>query len=233
MATVQVEELLEGKRKKLDIVNLVNYDTWKELLMELVEKEKLDPWDIDIVKVVDSYIAAVKELKIMDLRIPANIILAASILLRLKSEMLTFGVVEEPVEEAEAPGRSPPLVDDLSLRLRPPMKRKLTLDELISALDEAMKIKEERMLAEKEKPFEVPIYVKNSNIEEEMEILYKEMGRHADKEKLLTFSHLMEMVDGRDALLELFIPMIFLANKQRIALAQEKFFGEIIIRILG
>ena len=85
-----MEEILPAGQKKLDLVSFVNYDTWKELLIELVEKQQLDPWNIDITELVNSYINAVKALKVMDLRIPANIILAASILLRMKSSMLTF-----------------------------------------------------------------------------------------------------------------------------------------------
>ena len=232
MATVQVEEVLKGTQKKLDIVNFVNYDTWKDLLIELVEKEKLDPWNIDIVEVVDSYISAVKELRVMDLRVPANIILAASILLRLKSNMLSFGVDADVMEEdAAVEGRNPPLVDDLALRLRPPVKRRMTLDELISALDEAMKITEARGERKKQRALEVPIYVKEVNIEEDMERVYGHISKHADKEKMTTFSHLMGAVKTDDFIMGLFIPMLFLANKGRIILLQERFFQEIIIKL--
>lgn len=231
MATVQVEEVLKGTQKKLDIVNFVNYDTWKDLLIELVEKEKLDPWNIDIVEVVERYISAVKELKVMDLRVPANIILAASILLRLKSNMLSFGVDEEETEEGQIEGRTPPLVQELALRLRPPVKRRLTLGELIEALDEAMKITEVRSARLKSEPLDVPIFVKEVNIEEDMENVYRHIERHADKERMTTLSYLLGAVKIDDVLLGLFIPMLFLANKGRITLMQERFFQEIIIKL--
>ncbi len=231
MATVEVEEVLEGVQKKLDIVTFVNYDTWKDLLVELVEKEKLDPWNIDIVEVVDRYIAAVKELRVMDLRIPANIILAASILLRLKSSMLSFGIEPESEDELIGEGRTAPLVEEMALSLRPPVKRRLTLNELIEALDEAIKITEIRSARMKELPFDVPIFVKDVNIEEDMENVYGQIKKYADREKMVTFSNLLGVTNIEDVLLGLFIPLLFLANKGRVTLMQERFFQEIIIKL--
>jgi len=231
MATVQVEEVLKEGQKKLDIVNFVNYDTWKDLLMELVDKQKLDPWNIDIVEVVDGYIGVVKELKVMDLRVPANIILAASILLRLKSNSLSFASQEEIVEEVGQEGRTPPIVQELALRLRPPVKRRMTLIELIEALDEAMKITEIRGARAKREALDVPFFVKPVNIEEDMEHVYDHITKHADKERMVTLSFLLKAANIDDVLLGLFIPMLFLANKGRITLLQEKFFEEIIIKL--
>lgn len=68
----------------LNLQEFVRNATWRELLVDLIDENKLDPWDIDIIKVVDSYVSAVRKMQIMDLHIPANIILAASILLRMK-----------------------------------------------------------------------------------------------------------------------------------------------------
>ncbi len=232
MASMRVEEVLKGTQAKLDIVSFVNYDTWKDLLIELVEREKLDPWNIDIVEIVESYIAAVKELKVMDLRIPANIILAASILLRLKSNMVSFGAGGEAVSEDGAiQGYTPPLVEELSMRLRPPIKRKLTLPELIEALDEAIKITEARSTRAREMPLEVPIFIRETNIEEDMENVYKCVERNVDKERMVTLSALLGSVSMDDVLLGVFIPLLFLANKERVTLIQERFFQEVIIKI--
>ncbi len=232
MASMRVEEVLKGTQAKLDIVSFVNYDTWKDLLVELVEREKLDPWNIDIVEVVESYIAAVKELKVMDLRIPANIILAASILLRLKSNMISFGAGGEVAEGDDAfQGYTPPLVEELSVRLRPPIKRKLTLPELIEALDEAIKITEARSTRARERPLEIPIFIRETNIEEEMERVYESIKDNADKERMVTLSSLLGAVKVDDVLLGVFIPLLFLANKERVTLIQERFFQEVIIKI--
>ena len=231
MAAIQVEEILPAGQKKLDLVSFVNYDTWKELLIELVEKQQLDPWNIDITELVNSYINAVKALKVMDLRIPANIILAASILLRMKSSMLTFSNEEEILEETEEAGRITPLVEELLPRIRPPVMRRLTLDELIEALDEAIKITEQKASKAKPTPIQIPTFVKDANIEEDMETVYGHIKKHADKEKMTTLSYLLSAVEMDDLLLELFIPLLFLANKGRVSLIQESFFQDVIIKI--
>ncbi|MEM3416104.1 MAG: segregation/condensation protein A, partial [Candidatus Micrarchaeaceae archaeon] len=125
----------------IDLEGLIREVTWKDILIDLVRKNKIDPWNIDIVEIVDKYIEEIKLMKILDLRMPANIILAASILLRFKSE--TIELEEEKVEAADETGtiqRQMPTYE-LVPRLRLPIKRRVTLQELLEALDEAMQLK--------------------------------------------------------------------------------------------
>lgn len=96
---VQIQ--IETKESKIDLEKFVSDGTWKDLLIELVRKNQLDPWNVDIVEIVDKYIEAVRELRILDLRVPANIILAASILLHFKSEAL-YEEIEGKGEESGA-----------------------------------------------------------------------------------------------------------------------------------
>ncbi len=230
MAAMRTESAVMGTQQKLDIVSFVAYDTWKDLLIELVEKEKLDPWNIDIAEIVEGYVNAVKELRVMDLRVPANIILAASILLRLKSSMLQIYSEPEETEEV-AVGRNPPLVEELGLRLRPPAKRRLTLAELIDALDEAIKITEMRSSGRKDIPIDIPIFIRQANIEEEMDAVYAKIKSGADAENMITLSALLSLSEVDDVLLKVFVPVLFLANKGKVALIQERFFQEVIIKL--
>ncbi len=57
-----------------------------DLLLSLVVAGKMDPWEIDIVEISDRYLEKLGELRELDLRISARTILAASIVVRLKSE---------------------------------------------------------------------------------------------------------------------------------------------------
>ena len=93
-----VTSVVSVQRDLFDIEKFVGEATWKDILVELVKKNELNPWDIDIIDIVGRYIDVVKGLKVMDLRVPANIILAASILLRLKSDMLELS---EPLTEEQ------------------------------------------------------------------------------------------------------------------------------------
>ncbi|MCS7109693.1 MAG: segregation/condensation protein A, partial [Candidatus Micrarchaeota archaeon] len=80
------------------IEKLVYKPTWREILIEIVDSNNLDPWNIDIAIVTNSYIEKIKNMKIEDLHIPANVILAASILLRFKAQAFVFEE-PEPIEE--------------------------------------------------------------------------------------------------------------------------------------
>ncbi|MDE1852023.1 MAG: segregation/condensation protein A [Candidatus Micrarchaeota archaeon] len=214
-----------------DIIELINSEaTWKDLLIGLVEKNQFDPWNIDISEIVDRYVDTVKNMKVLDLRVPANIILAAAILLRLKSGLITITEDEEvPVEEAHFERPDVP-VEDLSFRLRLPPKRKVSLQELITALDEAMKIKEVRQSLVK--PIvNVPITIRTVDIEKEVEELYKKIKKNTGKDRMTTFSSLAKVLQLDDVLLGLFIPLLFMAQKGKILLMQERFFDEIIVSL--
>jgi segregation and condensation protein A len=213
-----------------DLEHFVGEATWKDILVELVHKNQLNPWDIDIIDIVGKYVEVVKGLKVMDLRIPANIILAASILLRLKSDMLELR--DEALEELtpeDGSGRPYVSVDPLSVRLRLPPRRRITLPELISALEEVMKLREFKAARLASAATEFPLTLSRVDVEADIEALFALLAQHADSSRMLTFSSLYSLSQKPDALLDVFIPLLFLANKSRIALIQEDFFGEIVI----
>lgn len=158
---------------RFDIEDFVKEATWKDVLVDLVKKNELNPWDIDIIDLVGKYVGAVRGMQVLDLRIPANIILAAAILLRLKSDMLEL---EERIEEPEGmePGFVRPYiqVEGLSLRLRLPPKRRVSLNELITALEDAMKLKEFREAKVAEETRMVPLILTRSDVEADVEKVY-------------------------------------------------------------
>jgi segregation and condensation protein A len=238
MAIQELEALgIEKDSNKVDLSILVSDATWKDILVDLVRNNELDPWNIDIVDIVDKYINAIKKLKVMDLRVPANIILAAALLLRLKSEMLSLFERQELQEmpEEDVFKREPVLIDELSLRLRPPIKRKIALVELIHALEEAMKIKDKKSNASLLKGVQFDLKFEEIDMEKEIEKLHETIKKNVDNQSMTTFSYLSKEVSIRnnDIIVGLFIPLLFLAHKGKIYLMQEEFFGEIIIKLAG
>lgn len=218
---------------KFDIQDLVKDATWKDILVELVKRNELDPWDIDLIDIVEGYVEVVRHMKVLDLRVPANIILAAAILLRLKSDMLE---IEEKAEEApqaeEIP--LPPFVpaEELSVRLRLPPKRRISLNELIDALDEAMKLKEyKEAQAASSGPKTMPLFLNHADVELDVEKVFKLVKKNMDGSKMVTYSLLCDSTESESPILEIFIPLLFLANKNRVLLLQENFFGEILVSL--
>ena len=73
--------------QQMDLLTVVSEPTWKELLIDLVASRKMDPWDVDLALVADGYLQVVRQLQALDLRVPANVILACALLLKFKSEI--------------------------------------------------------------------------------------------------------------------------------------------------
>jgi segregation and condensation protein A len=225
-------------RQGIDLQNLVSNATWRELLVELVESNQLDPWDIDLAKMVDSYMSILKEMRVLDLHVPANMMLAASILLRMKSE--TIGIFTEPelaVEEQELQqDRISPEIPALIPRIRMQPGRKVTLSELMSALDEAIKVsgKHEAVMRERYQPLLERLTISKDDIDEKIDAAFGMVKKNADSEGVTTFARIANGFSTSESmLLDLFVPLLFLANMNRIMLVQEEFFDEIFIRLAG
>ncbi len=66
-----------------------------EILVQMAKTGKIDPWNIDIVDVTDKYLAHLFEMKAQNLRTTSKTFLFASILLRLKSNVLEGNDISE------------------------------------------------------------------------------------------------------------------------------------------
>jgi segregation and condensation protein A len=217
---------------KFDIESFVREATWKDILVELVKRNELNPWDIDIAYIVGKYVDAVKRMKILDLRVPANIILAAAVLLRLKSDMLEIEEKQAEVlaEEEVLPPYTP--VEGLSVRLRLPQRRRVSLNELIEALEEAMKLRDYREAQAGALPQPpIPLIFNHADVEVEVEKVFALVKKNLDGSGMVTYSLLCDSANSESPLIEVFIPLLFLANKNRVLLLQETFFGEIIVSL--
>lgn len=69
--------------------------TWQQLLTNLVKKDKMDPWDLDVSLLTKRYIGMIKKMKELDFRVSGKVVLAAAILLKLKSNRLLGEEIDE------------------------------------------------------------------------------------------------------------------------------------------
>lgn len=230
----------ESKPSGLDLEKFVQNATWRELLTELVEKKELDPWDIDIAKVVEGYMDVIKDMKVLDLRIPANIVLAAAILLRMKSDTLSMfndygndGFADEQ-EAREVVRLSPEQTDGLTPKLRLQPRRKITLQELMDALDSALKVEVERAERRQSSSYAPQkIVIREDDIDRKMESVLRLLMSSADREGLATFGGMSKCFGSIESMvLDLFMPLLFLAQNGKVLLMQEKFFDEIFIKLM-
>jgi len=205
--------------------------TVESLIRDIVAKEGLDPWDIDLVALTNKFLDAIHHMQKVDVKISGKFLLAAAILLKMKSDYLLH--VEEE-KTLTSPEIDPALLEANNVKLEPnlplPKKRKITIEELLSSLQKALAVKERRIIRHKEKDIDFKIKVKRVNIGEKIKLLFKRLlelfetfGDHEIK-----FSSLVPSNFKMD-IIWTFVPLIHIANKGHVILKQEEDFGEIYV----
>jgi len=223
--------------------------TWQTMLYDLVKSEQMNPWDINISLLSQRFLDRVREMKQMDFRIPGKIILAAAILLKIKSnrlvteDMLNLDRLINPPEE-EMDGLLDELQDEFAgerealkgapLIPRTPQarKRKVSIYDLVGALEKAMEVKRRRVMRDIPS-VEMHIPKKKIDVGELMQTMYGRIRKFfsLNKNKKLTFSELIPSRSKNDKVYT-FIPLLHLENQRKIDMKQYRHFGEISIEML-
>ena len=223
--------------------------TWQSIIYDLIKKEELDPWNIDISKLTQSYLQRLRQLKEHSFFISGKVILASAILLKLKSHKLDdhlaqfdsqlFPPEENLLEEAEQDmkyaylknAEYPPLL----IKTPQPRKRQLTINDLMAALEQALEIDEKRRIkriSEVDVIQRAVIPARKVDIIALMQKVYEKITSllHVGKKPTLTFTELVESGSKQD-IVYTFIPLLHLSNQRKIDLDQETAFGEISITL--
>ena len=67
---------------------------WQEVIYDLINTEQLNPWDINITILTDKYLEQVQKFEEANFFISGKVLLAAALLLRIKSEILLNNFLE-------------------------------------------------------------------------------------------------------------------------------------------
>ena len=238
---------------------LVNNDDiqWQTILYDLVKTEQMDPWDVNISTLTHKYIEIIKMLKEANLRLSGKVLLASAILLKIKSnqfmsvDMLALDQLikgpEEIYEEYDDLGEAG--VYDIEAarrriasgeyRLIPktpqPRRRKVSIYDLVNALEKAMEVRKRRILRtipEYEKQLKLP--KRGIDMGKAIKDIYTRIGEFFKKNKgqELTFKMLLES-EERQEKIKTFMPLLYLTNQRRIDMEQQEHFGEIRIKLLN
>lgn len=216
------------------IENMVSKPTWKDILLELIASNSIDPWNIDLILLADGFIKKVKDMERMDFVVQANVILAASILLKYKSDCLKALSVQTDIMDFAAEGE-PGLPEaeelpQLTLSSRIPPKRQITLDELVSEMERIIKYDEiERVRIPRGGIMEtIDMDLGERNIEADMALTLARIRQNTDSEGWSVFSRLIGGSDMRDTVYTL-LCVLHLVQLGSLDLRQDKMFGEIFI----
>ena len=215
--------------------------TWQSVIQELVKSEEMDPWDINISLLTKKYIDTIKKLKDLDFRVSGKVLLAAAILLKIKSNRLVGEDIEYldrlisaqdeedllSFEENLEPRPEEKIPKNLIPRTPQPRKRKVSIYDLMGALERALEVKRRRVL-KSIPPMSVEIPEKKRDISEVIRDIYGRIKAFfwENKKERLTFSKLLPSDSKKDKIYT-FIPLLHLTNQRKVDLFQQKHFGEI------
>lgn len=212
---------------------IIQKESWEEVIYHIVSIENLDPWDIDLVKLTESFLNYINRIKELDFRIPAKIVFVAAVLLRLKADYLSIFEEEETIEEV---AKEKPFVDlgiDPSLvQLGVPMKRipkrQVTLDELIKALKKALAVKERKERRIRLWKTRLRMNITEEDITKKIEHIMNEIDELMQRmrKNKLKFSQIVEEWN-RDQIVDHFVPLLHLEKNEKVKTEQEDFFKEI------
>jgi len=221
---------------------IIKQQSWEDLIDHIVTMEDLDPWDVDLTKLTNKFLEYIETIEMLDFRIPAKVVLVASILLKLKTEITWPTIHRKPTEYS-----FDDLQDDLTsfeeikqrlqemtlesgpIRI---VKRKVTLDELVGALQKVVKVKDRRETRKRRlgRRLRNEIDMTEEDIEKRINSLMFEIDSFlvqlgSDK---VEFSKLVKNWD-RDQVVSTFLPILYLASRGKVNTEQEEFFKEIFI----
>lgn len=228
-----------------DLLDISEFETYEPLgiLVELARGGKIDPWDIDIVQLTDSFLGRVEELKQMDLRISSRTLLYSAILLRMKSSGI-LEVEEEEVDtfESDFPDdsdfREPEEFPVPKLPVRRVSTRPVTLNELILELKKAEKslsrknekkasqVSEEPVLRPQLTTGDVLGIAHEEAISSRLSIIWARLAELFTKQPVVVFSSFLER--SEDRIMD-YLSLLFLASSKKIWLFQNELFEELYI----
>lgn len=203
----------------------------------------MNPWDVDITKLTGKYIQVVKEMTQMNYNLSGKVLLASAILLKMKSNRLVdedinnfdaflFHTDEEELFEEldEFLPFHERIVDIPQLGIRTPQarKRKISVNDLVKALEKALRVDNRRKLRLQSyltmnKP---KIPERNIDIHELIEKLHIKIKGFFSGGFKVTFSDILPSQNKQDKILTL-LPLLYLHNQKKVNIEQEKCFDEI------
>jgi segregation and condensation protein A len=228
-----VEDVVERDYSKMDLVDLIDQPAWKTILLDLVESEKMNPWDIDVILLSEKYLKKISELEGNNLRVPANAILACAILVKTKSKYLKLSSLEDEDEKVELTQEQKDMMlaqipDLMSGRMS--REGRITLDELVMSIEDIIQRTNPKKNSSRVIP-RIEINFDAASIEEKLDDVFELIKQKVDSQGIVLFRDLVDSNEV-DAVVDVFLPVLFLMNSGKLIAYQNEFFGEIFVQLI-
>lgn len=226
-----------------------------EILVDMAQTGKIDPWNLDIADVTDKYLQALVEMKANNLKLTGRTLFFAALLLRLKSDVLEGInplIEEEPEEledievfddEAENIDMSNVISLDAVLERRTSVRlhraRVVTLEDLIKQLEFYEKLDKKLALQNKKRKTlsksrsyekftaeDIVNMAHDEYIDRSINALREILEKIFLTESRVEISELQKT--GMDKV-SVYIALLFLSASSRIDLVQDEFYSELYV----
>jgi segregation and condensation protein A len=222
--------------------------SWEQVIYKIVAWEGLDPWNLNLKILSDSFVNYLVKIKELDFKVPAKYLIIAAVLLRMKSDHLQYigDVVSEYMKEDEEV--QDVAAEDIALDgingiekfevtpvTVPPKRhprRRIMVTELITALRAVLRTDRRRSIRKEKRRGLVEIG--EDRLTERIDSLYQKINEIMKNLKgdELKFSNLVKEWK-REEIIDTFIPIVYLDHAKKIDMKQERIFDEIYIRRRG
>ena len=214
---------------------------WQNIIYDLINTKQLDPWDIDITLLANKYLEKIQKLEEQSFFISSKVLLAAALLLRIKSEILLneyiksideilFGRKGESSIKIQEKIEFEDEIPELIPKSPVPRFKKVTLRDLLESLNKAI-ITENRRIKRKiiEKSVvregALDITKKRFNIKNRIKEIYERLLEHLETEDKIHFEKIVGK--SREEKIIAFNSLLHLENQNKIWIHQDEHFGDI------
>jgi len=219
------------------------------LLIDLAERGEIDPWDVQVIDVVDRFLSRLIVSDRRDLYDSGQAMLYASMLVLLKANSLSD--IQSAYEQAETDSEDLEEIDaesiagalrlptDFDKRLRrlpvalPPKARRITLEELIAQIEAIAEIVDRKTSKPAKRPAQGKVarraamkaiaqLAHKENLSEMVEEIERYFLLHPDEE--IEISDLAAVFNDR---VGVFWGLLLMSSQSKVELSQEEFYGKI------
>jgi segregation and condensation protein A len=219
---------------------------WQAIIFDLVRTEQLDPWNIDIGVLADRYMEVIQKMEEANFFVSSKVLLACALLLRMKSEILVnrdLPMLDEAIYGRKEVRKNEPIrieldEDELPLLIPKtpmPRSRKVSLQELLKALSQAINTENRRIRKEirgrqAEKATEMVLPRLNRvPLKDRVKLIYQLIRQRLNKEVIeMKYS---ELAPSREEKISSFLPVLHLYSETRLHLYQPNHFEDIFLSL--
>lgn len=210
--------------------------SWQAIIYDLINTEQLDPWGIDLCLLAAKFLEKVKLLEEANFFVSSKVLFAASLLLRMKSEILLeedvqllddilYGKKDAAKKYVQERLELDEEIPELLVRTPLPRYKKVTLEQLMKALDTAINTETrriKRVVLTKQQEFETSLSLPKTriNINDRIREVHGQLqGIFENRKDELPFSEIAGQT--RESKVGTFMPLLHLDNQQKVWLEQE------------